>query len=247
MSWGVDCVAERRNVAEDLAGEFRRVDGVEAVVLFGSTARGDACRDSDVDLLVLMSAGSDPYGVRRLCTEVRAQKVSLVLHTRRSFESLKGQDWLFVKHLRDEGMTLWDTAGEFAERSCVSFPGQPSVIAEIQRGARDVARLSDVERYGDDFLFALANVYGLSKRVAMLANARTGVNVFNREEAISACGELYPDAAADLGQLRLLAPFYAQTRGVRGARGPFSSDGAGGELLASTAALRRLIDTVSVA
>jgi predicted nucleotidyltransferase len=247
MSQGVDCVAEKRDVAQDLAGELRRLDGVEAVILFGSTARGDAYEESDVDLLVLTCLGSDPGRVRRICSEMRAQKVSLVLHTSSSFERLKGQDWLFVRHLRDEGVTLWETGTEFGDRSCVSFPGQSAVIREIQHGRRDVERLSDIERYGDDFLFPLANVYGLTKRIAMLANARAGISVFNRERAICACAQLYPDVAAELGQLRLLAPFYAQTRGVRGANGPFSSDGAGRQLLASTEALERVIDAVSVA
>jgi predicted nucleotidyltransferase len=246
MSQLADCVAERRDLAEQLCGKLRAVDGVSAVAVFGSTGRGDATEDSDLDLLVITTTRADPRRVRGICREVRSPKVSPVLHTWRTFERLKKEDWLFVKHVCDEGITLWDRDAEFGARCRVSFPGDRTVTTEIRAYAEGLERLGDLERYGDDFLFPLANVYGLTKRVAMLANSRAGLSTFNREQALGTCAELYPQASRDLMNTAALAPFYAKTRGVHSVRPPFSSDGAGTQLLVYTAALRRVIDRVSI-
>jgi predicted nucleotidyltransferase len=223
------------------------VSGVSAVVLFGSASRGDARHASDIDLLVLTQTGADTAPVRRICSDARPMKVSLVLHNPDSFERLKQEDWLFVKHVADEGTTLWDTAGAFRKCSRVSRPGDHTVVREIQGHSNGLGRLCDLERYGSDFLFPLANVYGLAKRIAMLANSRAGVSIFEREQALRACAELYPAAAPDLQHIAALAPFYAQTRGDRTATPAFSSDDAASELLGSVASLERVIETVSVA
>lgn len=242
-----DCAAERRDLAEQLTGELRQIAGVTAVGVFGSTARGDANEHSDLDLLVLTRPHADPSPIRLICRDARPMKVSLVLHDPRSFERLRNQDWLFVRHLSDEGIALWDTAHEYADRSLVSHPGDGAVVGEIQGHGQGLARISQLERYGNDFLFPLANVYGLGKRIAMLANARAGVSIFQRDQALRVCEELYPLAAPYLHSIAALAPFYAQTRGDRTASPAFSSDGAGNELRGAVAALERIIETVSVA
>jgi len=120
------------------------------------------------------------------------------------------------------------------------------VVNEIHGHVRSLERLSDLDRYGGDFLFPLANLYGLAKRVAMLANSRVGVSTFQRERALRTCADLYPQAAPDLNRIAALAPFYAQTRGVCTAYPPFSSDGAHSQLLGCTSSLQRVVDRVTV-
>jgi hypothetical protein len=168
------------------------------------------------------------------------------LHTWSSFERLREEDWLFVRHLSDEGERLWDPSGEFQRRSHVSFPGDRAVIGEIHSHGCGLDRLTDLDRYDGDFLFPLADLYGLTKRIAMLANSRVGLSTFQRDRALFTCAELFPKVAADVARVASLAPFYALTHGVRSMRAPFSSDGADGELLASAASLRRVIDAVTV-
>jgi hypothetical protein len=174
-------------------------------------------------------------------------KVSLVLHDHDTFDQLKNNDWLFVRHLRDEGVVLWEQSTEFRERSAVAHPGDRAVVAEIRRNTRELVRLREIHRYGSDFLFPLADTYAVAKRVAMLANARLGMSIFQREQALATCGQIYPETGLDIERITRLAPFYARTRGDRSAEGAFSSDGAATELLEALASLERVIETVSVA
>jgi hypothetical protein len=220
------------------------MDSGGAVVLFGSSARGDATVQSDLDLLVIHTHPETVRAAKALAIATRPIKVSLLTHTWGSFERLRAEDWLFVRHLREEGVTLWDSHREFARRCEVSYPGEQAIIEQIRHHGRGLDELDDIERYGSDFLFPLASVYSLAKRVAMLANSRWDVRIFHRERALVACGELFPAAAADIAALGTLAPFYALTRGIRSTPTPFSSDHAGAELATHTTALRRVVETV---
>lgn len=202
---------------------------------------------SDLDLLVIHTRPQTVPAAKALARAARSIRVSLLTHTWGSFERLRGEDWLFVRHLREEAVALWDSHGEFTRRCDVSYPGELAVIKEIRHHGKGLDELTDIDRYGSDFLFPLASVYSLAKRIAMLANSRWGVRIFHRDRALATCGELFPAAAADIAALRTLAPFYALTRGVRSAPTPFSSDHAALELVAHTNALRHVVETVCAA
>jgi predicted nucleotidyltransferase len=244
VSHEVDPVAWRVEIASELASALHSVDRDGAVILFGSSARGDATEHSDLDLLVISTHRGGTEAARELSREVRSMRVSLLTHTWSSFARLRHDDWLFVRHLSEEAVALWDPHGEFGRRSEVAYPGDRAVTDQIRQHSQGLTQLSDVERYGGDFLFPLAGVYALAKRIAMLANSRRGVSIFDRERALLACGDLFPAAAEDLSALRRLAPFYALTRGIRSMHTPFSSDDAGPILLEHTAALVRVVETV---
>src|SRR5450631_3279881 len=53
-------VADNPPVLDDLVRRIAERFSPEKIILFGSRARGDACADSDVDLLVLFSDVADP-------------------------------------------------------------------------------------------------------------------------------------------------------------------------------------------
>jgi predicted nucleotidyltransferase len=239
-------VSKRLDVAARLASRARSLDPNVIVVVFGSTARGDATHESDLDLLIISGEATRLDSIRRLCKDVRVPRVSLLTHTWSSFERLRYEDWLFIKHLSEEALPLLDALGDFSRRCQINFPGDRAVIAEIRRHSRGIAQLTDLDRYGGDFLFPLANAYALTKRIAMLANSRAGVRIYHRDRALTACEELFPAAADDLRELRQLAPFYARTRGVHSSPTPFSSDLAESELLSSAAALQRLVAVACV-
>jgi predicted nucleotidyltransferase len=240
----VDPVCQRLEIADGLASVLRAADSDGAAILFGSSARGDATEDSDLDLLVISTHRDAIDAARTISRQVRLVKVSLLTHTWSSFGRLRDEDWLFVRHLSKEAVVLWDPHREFTRRCEVPYPGAQAVTDEIRRHGRAMAHLSDIERYGTDFLFPLANTYALAKRIAMLANARRDVHIFDRDRAIAACAELYPGVARDLQTLRGLAPFYALTRGVRSIPTPFPSEHAGPALLEHTRALARVIHAV---
>lgn len=236
----------RRNLAESLTADIRRAsDRATAVVLFGSVARGDATGDSDLDLLVVASDRGQIPSIRSICREVRHPKVSLIVHTRTSLEKLWAEDWLFVKHLADEAVGLYDPRDELEAMSRIGFPGHSSVSTEIRTHSERLARIVEHAGEWSDLLFPLASTYSLAKRIAMLANSRKGVSIFQRDRALAATAALYPQTAHDIEVIRVLAPFYAHTRGVRDAALPFSSRDSRPQLLAAAAAVRRVVDAAT--
>jgi UTP:GlnB (protein PII) uridylyltransferase len=52
--WPESTLKRLRQALEQISGELKHISRVDALVLFGSYARGDYRRKSDVDLLILM-------------------------------------------------------------------------------------------------------------------------------------------------------------------------------------------------
>lgn len=103
----------RARLVERLTAELDRWDDLAGAWLFGSTARGDGDRHSDIDLLVVATGALDraPWMERvgRLADQVRrwtGNRVQIVEHTRRSLADLVRQDNPLVAALRHDGIPL---------------------------------------------------------------------------------------------------------------------------------------------
>ena len=70
--WAELVLARLSAALDDLVQRWRALPGVEAVVLFGSYARGDFGRKSDVDVLVLVAGPTAPGHFAREAVEVEA-------------------------------------------------------------------------------------------------------------------------------------------------------------------------------
>ncbi len=79
-------------------------EGVSAVLLYGSRARGDALPDSDLDLLAL---------VREPLPSVSAGAVSISFYTHEQLAT--GIGTLFGAHLRRDAKILWDPSSELSD------------------------------------------------------------------------------------------------------------------------------------
>jgi predicted nucleotidyltransferase len=94
-------------------------NAVEAVVLFGSAARGELRAASDVDLLVTISK-SDPNVELDLNSALVAGgsevglKVNLHIETRARLESAAGRRYL--KRVKNEGLVLWTKEQDASRR-----------------------------------------------------------------------------------------------------------------------------------
>ena len=80
----------------------------DAVILFGSRARGDFRPDSDVDLLIIEREPFSPQETARLYLALRklAMPKDLLLYSREEFERLKDSPYHIVARAQREGRVL---------------------------------------------------------------------------------------------------------------------------------------------
>lgn len=95
---------EDRDLIDRFVQKLRALPRLEAVVLFGSIARGDAHRDSDIDLLVVLDM-DDPESLgRRMAawiTEMRPHR-----EIRPVLTNLKDLDPSFLQNVLREGIVV---------------------------------------------------------------------------------------------------------------------------------------------
>lgn len=187
------------------------VPSIQAVVLFGSVARGDATESSDIDLLVL---ASDPELVpsklrSSLPPKYRDQRLSLLVYTVEEFMGHYREGALFIAHVLKEGRAIHDPRGLLT--GILNRPYEPKI--DITKELKvQLGRLEPYEhaaRFGDNYLFCLAHLYSIGKGIVMLRLAEEGVFEFNRERAFDQLSQLKPDVEVEIDQVRQLRPFYA--------------------------------------
>jgi predicted nucleotidyltransferase len=228
--------------ASEVASQLSVRRDVDAILLYGSVARGDADRESDIDLLIVgRDAGQTVASLRRWVGSVDPDhRASYVFHTRESFAELVEEGSRFLVHLRTEGQILLDRTGQLTAFLCC--PWQPvSVEAEIGLALERLQNYERPEIFGGRFLFALAHVFTIGKAIVMARLADEGHVEFNRQRAFEAFMQRHPDEAGDASLIAGLEPFVARTR-RRGTVLPFSPAGAlaADRLQEGVAAVRRL-------
>lgn len=100
-------------------------DTIEAIVVYGSVARGEARDDSDIDILILTREGSriaDQVLELNYDLDLENQTVSLhVYYTPEEFEQLLSVGSPFADDVISQGMVLYDS-GTF-QRLRAQMPG----------------------------------------------------------------------------------------------------------------------------
>jgi len=230
--------------AEDLTAVLvQAFPSIEAVLICGSVARGDANPWSDIDLVV---TSSDPKltvaELRRVISE--RNHVSLIYYRTPSFETLYQHRPLFVAHLKKEGIVLFDPAGML--RRMIDRPTMPvtkaAVAEEIEMYRAKLAPYRHPKRYNNNFLFCLSHLYSIGKGVIMLALARRGVLEFNRDAAFARFTALNPDLAEQVAKVARLRPFYRLVSGRKPEPLPFSYHDAAIEMEEAVNAIESLAE-----
>jgi uncharacterized protein len=105
------------SLLEDLSAALRPVfvkNRVVKAIAFGSLARGDASRRSDLDLLVVQVTRKpflDRYdGLLQEITRIAGRPVDLLIYSPEELERLAGQP--FVKGILREGKLLYESSQE---------------------------------------------------------------------------------------------------------------------------------------
>lgn len=198
-------VENAEQISRRLVEKFPAVD---AVLLFGSVARGDANEWSDIDLVII---GSDPElrpsQLRHALAE-RNEHLSLIYYPTPLFQKLYDERTSFIAHLRKEGVSLYDRRDLL--KTLLTRPFEPvrDIAAEIKAHRAKLAPYTDPRRFNNNFLFCLSHLYSIGKGVIMLGLAKRGVMEFNRDEAFRKFVKLNPDLASQTEKVAQLRPFY---------------------------------------
>lgn len=194
---------------------------IEAVLLFGSVARGDANPWSDIDLLITSS--DLKLTVAELRTAIsKRNHVSLVYYQTPSFETLYRRHPLFVAHLKKEGMVLFDPLGVLSRMLESPNLAKADIAEEIKIYLAKLTPYRYPKRYNNNFLFCLSHLYTIGKGVIMLGLANSGVLEFNREAAFERFASLNPDLTDQIATVARLRPFYRLVSGRKSEPLPFS-------------------------
>ncbi len=223
-----------------LVGAF---PAIEAVLLCGSVARGDANPWSDIDLVV---TSSDPeLTVSELRKVISGRNhVSLLYYRTPSFETLYRRHPLFVAHLKKEGVVLFDPAGvlrRMMERPTVPV-ARAAVAEEVKMYRAKLAPYRHPKRYNNNFLFCLSHLYSIGKGIIMLGLASRGVLEFNRDAAFRRFAALNPDLAEKIAKVARLRPFYQLASGRKREALPFSYHDAAIEMEEAVNAIESLAE-----
>jgi predicted nucleotidyltransferase len=215
---------------------------VDAVLLCGSVARGDADEWSDMDLVV---AGSDPNvtpeQLRQAVSE-RGEHVSVIYYPTPLFRKLYDERALFIAHLRREGIALYDPLDMLKTVLRQPFVPAVNVAAEIKAHRTKLTPYADPRRFNNNFLFCLSHLYSIGKGVVMLGLAKRGVMEFNREAAFRRFTSLNPDLTKEVEKVAQLRPFYRLVTDRQPEPLPFSYQSADRQMLEAVAAIEALAE-----
>lgn len=215
---------------------------IEAVLLCGSVARGDANAWSDIDLVVTGSDANRTSEQLREPLSQRTDRVSLIYYPTVLFRELCVERALFIAHLKKEGIALYDPLGVL--KSALSDPSLPvvDIPGEIEAHRARLVPYADPRRFNSNFLFCLSHLYSIGKGVVMLGLANRGVLQFNRDAAFSCFSKLNPDLASETEKVARLRPFYHLVTDRHPEALPFSYRSAGRQMLEAVAAIEALAD-----
>jgi predicted nucleotidyltransferase len=232
-------IRHAQEIADQLVKAFPTID---AVLLCGSVARGDADQWSDIDLVVL---GSDPEltpGDLREALSEQDERLSLIYYPTTTFEKFYQERALFIAHLKKEGIPLYDRLNLL--NSLLSQPFTPivDVAEEIKAHKAKLAPYTDPRRFNNNFLFCLSHLYSIGKGVIMLGLAKRGVLEFNREAAFRRFKSLNPDLAEETQKVAQLRPFYRMVTGRQPEPLPFSYESADRQMQEAVSAIKTLAE-----
>lgn len=220
---------------------------IDSVLLYGSVARGDANKWSDIDLIV---TGSDyevsPEALRQTLSHRLFSRVSLIYYPTSIFRKHYLERALFIAHLKREGIALFDRYHLLDMVLSKPFTPVVDVSEGIKAHLLRLSPYSDPSRFNNNFLFCLAHIYSIAKGVMMLGLAHHGVLEFNRDAAFKKFAVLNPDLKREVQNVRRLRPFYSLVTGRKPERLPFSYKSAGKQLIAAVAAVHLLAKRAEV-
>lgn len=112
-----------QNKYQAIAGEFRHEilrkygDKVDTIILFGSAARGEASKDSDIDILVVGEVTLDELVDVTIPLLLQHGKfISAQVMKKSRYNRLVDRGYSFIKNVKNDGVVLFERAGKVSEQ-----------------------------------------------------------------------------------------------------------------------------------
>ena len=101
-----------QSILDDIIRRIVEVAQPEQIILFGSAARGDMNRHSDVDLLVVKDGAHRRHLAKRICKSLHGAgaPVDVVVVTPADVKRYKNSHALIIKPALQEGRVVYETA-----------------------------------------------------------------------------------------------------------------------------------------
>ncbi|HEX3392383.1 MAG TPA: nucleotidyltransferase domain-containing protein [Solirubrobacteraceae bacterium] len=234
---------DRLSLAVDAVKALQALPNVIGLCLIGSVARGDDRPDSDIDILVVVRERQAPSELlAEIPQRLRGQRLSLVCKSRDALARLAQEGSLFLAHARLEGRVVYDPEGLLKAAFLISARTPLNASRELRSRSARLRHYRHLDRFGGNFLFALAHLYGLGKGAAIARSAQVGTPTFVKSDALKALAADRPELREDVEVIQRLRPFYDLTRGHRIETLPFSYLDAAEETSRAVQAVGRLAE-----
>lgn len=221
MSTFVQC--KRESAEASVKAIVDGVRSIEAILLFGSVARGDAEAESDIDLMVITKDPLRSAEVRAALDEEH-RSISVTCHSWDSLAVAREDEWSFFVHLREEGEVLF--GGSRLKRE-LDRTVCPDTTVWKQRLSTELDRLDhfdDLSRYNAGYNLPLARIFRAARYGCMLENTAAGETAFSRDSCFDTFARRNPEVSEEADRLMRLWPFHARTQGRRKPELPFEPE-----------------------
>ena len=157
---------------------------LEALVLFGSTARGDSDAGSDVDVAAFgeSTTMADLIGLKTRLSRCVGEHVSLSVYSKATAELMASSGSLFLWHLRLEGKVITQKSDWFGTllRSLVPYSKRKAeadldTFASVLKDTADALRQTEAT-----LLFEAANLFAVLRSLGMIASMLDQQPCFSR-------------------------------------------------------------------
>ncbi|MCA1707200.1 MAG: nucleotidyltransferase domain-containing protein [Actinobacteria bacterium] len=191
-------------------------------MLFGSVARGDQDRQSDLDVLIVVGDDDQARGVRSHFADAAFSAVHPLVLSRRAMVEEVALRPSFVSHLLDEGNIVQQTVEWISLRhELAEAASDPDLLnREVKRRARAIESFASPERFLNSPITALSHMYAIARSLVIARLLQSGVREYSWQRAFDRYSELHPELRTEVEALKALRPFYEFARARPGARRP---------------------------
>lgn len=190
---------------ESLREVLLRHSSIDAAALYGSVARGDVEKHSDVDLLVVcrssrkLGAYSDVQELLQGCL----RRLSLTVYSERELKFLRTARSLFLLHLSREAILLFDK-NNFLRSLLADFSPKPSYRDDFQKSLQLLDPLRTIVQEAPNNLHRLSYIYSLFRVFGVYLLAEKGIYEFSKSRMSQLLLDGFPSRAKGVELLKQL-------------------------------------------